>query len=60
MVDTPVYDGATLGAGAAIAGPAIIEQPGTTIVLPTGQAARIDDFGNFHIIGGTLGGDHYA
>ena len=51
MVDTPVYDGVSLGAGAAIDGPAIIEQPGTTIVLSTDQAALIDDFGHTHITG---------
>jgi N-methylhydantoinase A len=52
MVDTPVYDGITLGSGAAFDGPAIIEQPGTTIVLLTGQAAQIDDFGHIHVTGG--------
>lgn len=51
VVDTPVYDGVSLGAGAAIDGPAIIEQPGTTIVLSTDQAALIDDFGHTHISG---------
>ncbi|MDH3738596.1 MAG: hydantoinase/oxoprolinase family protein, partial [Alphaproteobacteria bacterium] len=60
MVDTPVYDGVALGAGAVLDGPAIIEQPGTTIVLLTGQAARIDDFGNIHITGGAAGDKHHA
>jgi N-methylhydantoinase A len=49
MVETPIYDGATLGAGAEIDGPAVIEHPGTTIVLHSRQRARIDDFGNTHI-----------
>jgi N-methylhydantoinase A len=49
MVDTPIYDGATLGAGAVIDGPAVIEHPGTTIVLHLGQRARIDEIGNTHI-----------
>ena len=49
MVDTPIYDGATLGAGVEIAGPAVIEHPGTTIVLHSGQRARIDGFGHTHI-----------
>jgi N-methylhydantoinase A len=49
MVNTPIYDGAALGAGAEIAGPTVIEHPGTTIVLHSGQRARIDDFGNTHI-----------
>jgi N-methylhydantoinase A len=49
MVDTPIYDGAGLRSGAGITGPAVIEHPGTTIVLHTGHAARIDEFGNTRI-----------
>jgi len=49
MVDTPIYDGGTLGAGVEIAGAAVIEHPGTTIVLHSGQRARIDGFGHTHI-----------
>jgi len=61
MVDTPIYNGATLGAGAAITGPAIIEQPGTTVVLLTGQAAQIDDFGHIHVTGNAgKASDHHA
>ena len=43
----PVYDGATLGAGAAISGPALIEEPTTTILLHGNQQARTDRDGNF-------------
>ncbi|MCE3248313.1 MAG: hydantoinase [Geminicoccaceae bacterium] len=49
MVDTPIYDGGTLGSGVEIAGAAVIEHPGTTIVLHSGQRARIDGFGHTHI-----------
>ena len=49
MVDTPIYDGGTLGPGVEIAGAAVIEHPGTTIVLHSGQRARIDGFGHTHI-----------
>jgi|SRR5665213_1241177 len=49
MVDTAIYDGATLKAGTTISGPAVIEHPGTTIVLHTGHRGRIDEFGNTHI-----------
>ena len=38
FVDTPVYDGAALGAGAAIDGPALIEEPFTVVVVPPGLA----------------------
>lgn len=46
FVATQVYDRALLGSGAQIAGPAVIEQPDSTVVLPPGSAARVDDFLN--------------
>lgn len=45
----PIYDRASLGAGAQIAGPAIFQQLDTTIVMLPGQAARIDVYGNMII-----------
>jgi N-methylhydantoinase A len=52
MVDTPIYEGGALRAGASVSGPAIIEHPSTTIVLHTGHKARIDEFGNTRIDSG--------
>ena len=49
MVSTPIYDGPSLPAQAEIAGPAIIEHPGTTIVVLAGYTARIDDQRHTHI-----------
>jgi N-methylhydantoinase A len=46
---TPVYDGGMLGAGAAIAGPAIIEEVTTTIVIEPGWSARLDAGGSYVI-----------
>jgi N-methylhydantoinase A len=43
---TPVYDGALLGTGAEAAGPAIIEFPDTTVVIPHDCTARIDSTGS--------------
>jgi N-methylhydantoinase A len=43
---TAVHDGARLGAGATVAGPAIIEYPDTTIVVPHGCTAGIDPTGS--------------
>jgi N-methylhydantoinase A len=51
-VATPVYDGPTLGAGQAILGPAIVEEPFTTIVVSPGQRSTVDASGNYVI---TLG-----
>jgi N-methylhydantoinase A len=49
MVPTPVFDGPALPPGSQVDGPAIIEHPGTTIVVHTGQEARIDEFRHTHI-----------
>ena len=46
-VDTPVYDGPSLGAGARVEGPAIIEEPFTTIVVWPQDAAEVDRWGNY-------------
>lgn len=40
--ETPVYDGERLGADDRIAGPAVIEEPTTTIVVQPGWTARLD------------------
>ena len=45
--DLQVYDGTALGTGAVVDGPALIEQPTTTLLLLARQQARTDDHGNF-------------
>ena len=50
LVHTPVYDGTTLGAGAEITGPALVEEPFTVVVLPPGHVARIDTDANYEIV----------
>eukprot|EP00873_Tetraselmis_striata_P032196 jgi/Tetstr1/452460/TSEL_039496.t1 len=48
-----IYDGEKLEPGMSFAGPAIIEDPGTTVVIHPGNRVTIDDYGNTHIeIGG--------
>jgi N-methylhydantoinase A len=47
LTEIPIYDGRLLGAGASIAGPAIIEEPTTTLLLLTGQVATTDSHGNY-------------
>ena len=46
---TPVYDGAKLGAGALVKGPAIIEEVTTTIVIEPGWTAKLDASGSYVI-----------
>jgi N-methylhydantoinase A len=43
----PVHDRLALPAGARIDGPALLEQPDTTIYLPPGFRGEVDRFGNF-------------
>jgi N-methylhydantoinase A len=49
LVATPVYEGPALPAHAQVDGPAIIEHPGTTIVVLAGQRATIDEHRHTHI-----------
>lgn len=46
-VDAPVYDGTKLLSGNVIQGPAIIEEPATTVVIPERYGARVDDYKNY-------------
>jgi N-methylhydantoinase A len=46
-VATPIFLGARLAAGARIAGPAIIEEPTTTIVVPPRMSATLSAAGNY-------------
>ena len=46
-VDTPVYDGERLGAGHALEGPALIEEPTTNIVIPHGWKAELHESGTY-------------
>jgi N-methylhydantoinase A len=48
-VDTPVYDYRKLRAGHRITGPAIIEVPTTTVVVPPGMTGTVDHLGNLTI-----------
>jgi N-methylhydantoinase A len=48
-VPTAVYRGEEVPAGAGLAGPAILEFPGTTVVVGPSQDAAIDPEGNITI-----------
>jgi N-methylhydantoinase A len=49
FVDTPVYDGTLVTPGQLIQGPAIIEEPTTTIVVHPGQEAMADQYRTYVI-----------
>lgn len=44
--DTAIYDRLALPVGASITGPAILEQPDTTLLVDPGLIATVDPFGN--------------
>ena len=46
FIDTPVYDYGQLGAGARLKGPAVIELPFTTTLVPPGFHVTVDDYLN--------------
>jgi N-methylhydantoinase A len=45
-LETPLYDRAELRAGNVVTGPAIVEEYGSTTVVPPGMVARVDKYGN--------------
>jgi len=49
FADTPVYDYRLLRAGHLLTGPAIVEVPTTTVVVPDGTTATVDTLGNLTI-----------
>jgi len=49
FVATPIFARAKLPAGERFPGPAIIEQPDTTTVIPPGSTAQVEESGNLRI-----------
>jgi N-methylhydantoinase A len=45
-VDCPIYDRYSLGRGATLDGPAVVEEFDSTCVVHPGYAAQVDEFGN--------------
>ncbi|MEX2642006.1 MAG: hydantoinase B/oxoprolinase family protein, partial [Acetobacterales bacterium] len=46
FVDTPVYDRAELATGMTVAGPAVIEEPESTLILGADSRSTVDGYGN--------------
>lgn len=49
FADTPIYDYRALRAGHVLTGPAVVEVPTTTVVVPAGTTASVDGLGNLII-----------
>ncbi len=48
-VDTPVHAGASLTSGTTIAGPALVEEPFTVVVVPPGWSATLADHAAYEL-----------
>jgi N-methylhydantoinase A len=44
-----IYDRSFLGLGAEFLGPAVVEEPMTTVVVPPGWLTAVDQYGNLHL-----------
>jgi N-methylhydantoinase A len=49
FVDTPIYDGPVLAPGVSVAGPALVQEPFTVIVVPPGARLTLDETGNYEL-----------
>jgi N-methylhydantoinase A len=49
FTETAIYDRDALGPGAALDGPAVVEEVNSTTVVPPGDALTVDDYGNLVI-----------
>lgn len=47
--ESPLYDGDRLGPGNRLAGPAVVEYPGTTLLVLAGWTAEVDPYRNVHL-----------
>lgn len=47
--EAAIYDGEKLEPGMSFSGPAIVEDPGMTVVVHPGNRVTVDGYGNFHI-----------
>ena len=48
-IDTPIYDGEKFGAGALVTGPALIQEPTTTVVIKNGWQAELHETGTYKL-----------
>jgi N-methylhydantoinase A len=54
-VDTPVFDGAALGAGASVDGPALIQEPFTVVAVWPGWHAEVGAHGSYDLTHASTG-----
>jgi len=52
--EADIYNGLALEPGMAFCGPAIVQEPAATLVVPPGHCVSVDRFGNYHVLAGDL------
>jgi N-methylhydantoinase A len=48
-LEAVTYNGALMEAGMTLQGPAVIQEPAVTLVVPPGEHVSVDDYGNYHV-----------
>jgi N-methylhydantoinase A len=48
-LDAVIYNGALMEPGMQLEGPAVIQEPAVTLVVPPGERVTIDQYGNYHV-----------
>jgi N-methylhydantoinase A len=48
-LDAVIYNGALTEPGMQLEGPAVIQEPAVTLVVPAGERVTIDQYGNYHV-----------
>ena len=55
--DARIYDGLRMEPNMQVQGPAVIQEPAVTLVVPPGKTVEVDRFGNYHVhLGGRSAG----
>jgi len=49
VVEATTYSGTLLEPGMRLQGPAVIQEPAVTLVVPPGERVSVDEYGNYHI-----------
>jgi N-methylhydantoinase A len=49
IVEATIYNGSLLEPGMRLQGPAVIQEPAVTLVVPPGERVSVDDYGNYHV-----------
>jgi N-methylhydantoinase A len=48
-LEAVTYNGSLLEPGMKLHGPAVIQEPAVTLVVPPGERVSVDDYGNYHV-----------